>query len=1003
MRVDSARVLLRAAVTADPSDFVVFDAYVNRMRELGKFAELRAEFMDSTGGTDGASACRAGVANVPTMGGGELKRRLAEKLARLHDRTACTAVATARGSGALAPRAKLEVFRAAAHAAPALWDVQRDYIWLLLSERGADEATSAFALAVNASPHPLYAFNLRVAFASVLPAAGDSVAVRIAAERDGRPLLLFNALEQLRADRIQEYLMVARRHRGVGAEYRTTMALGATLMERKSDPRAALGPLTRAVSIATQLRSPELAAMALYHRGRAWSKVGEFERAEADLLRARDQPLSSNESYLRMEIHHNLAHAYEGAGRWADAMREAAAYGHHAALADEGGQHMMSKRDAGAIAWKAGWHARARASFVEMVKAIEDRRMNYQFAGEYFERVGMYSRAAEYYRRGLQSPGDHGERVLNLGGLARVFAELGMRDSALAAASRHDEPTVRGGLPRLLPSMLVRFGRTDVAMEIAQLDVREQLAKGSAQGIASSRLQLARAQLAAGRLSDVVRTARETESAAAAAHLVDEQVDAIYLRGVAQARLRSPEGITTLRRALEIIEAAPAHTMKYRAQLALGEALASMGRDVEALTAFERAATAAQRVAGGYDVAIDRVRDHEQRIAPFDGALRILVRRPASAARDAMIYAWSLRKRNALLDQQSLATTTTTSLRQATRALGRRVAILDYVFVDSAAYVLVVTATHSSLVQLPLASGDIFRLSRKVREPFATDGRLLDLARSPFDLAAAAELYRGLFAPIEMHLERADRLIILPDGPLYGVPFAALPRALAGPSYVKAEYLIDRYVIEQSASAATRTSTGLAGTRVLLIVGDVPGAAREQRSVSTAWPEGKVTLMGQAAATERAVRDRARAGEVLHFAVHAESDESDNLASFIQLAEGRGDDGLLHATEIARMRLRGSLVILTACETIPGRHFAGSGPFGIATSFIAAGAGEVIASHWPVGETAADVSGVLHRRLAAGADAATALRDAQLAFRRDPAYAHPFYWGGFVLMTRGGS
>jgi len=141
---------------------------------------------------------------------------------------------------------------------------------------------------------------------------------------------------------------------------------------------------------------------------------------------------------------------------------------------------------------------------------------------------------------------------------------------------------------------------------------------------------------------------------------------------------------------------------------------------------------------------------------------------------------------------------------------------------------------------------------------------------------------------------------------------------------------------------------------------------------------------------------------VIHFAVHARADESDPLASYLELARDSTDDGFLHVSEIAALKFQGELVVLTGCETMPGRVFAGTGPFGIANSFIAAGARNVIATHWPVGESAAELSRDLHRGLASGAEASEALRAAQLRLRREAARAHPFYWGGYVLVAGAG-
>jgi CHAT domain-containing protein len=166
-----------------------------------------------------------------------------------------------------------------------------------------------------------------------------------------------------------------------------------------------------------------------------------------------------------------------------------------------------------------------------------------------------------------------------------------------------------------------------------------------------------------------------------------------------------------------------------------------------------------------------------------------------------------------------------------------------------------------------------------------------------------------------------------------------------------------------------------------------------------AWPAGDAASIRGRAATETALRKQVPGRSVIHFAVHARADEGDPLASYLELARDSSDDGFLHVSEVAALKFHGNLVVLTGCETLPGRVFAGTGPFGIANSFIAAGAKNVIATLWPVGETAAELSRDLHRALAGGADASDALRAAQLRMRRDPARAHPLYWGAYVIVA----
>jgi CHAT domain-containing protein len=59
-------------------------------------------------------------------------------------------------------------------------------------------------------------------------------------------------------------------------------------------------------------------------------------------------------------------------------------------------------------------------------------------------------------------------------------------------------------------------------------------------------------------------------------------------------------------------------------------------------------------------------------------------------------------------------------------------------------------------------------------------------------------LYDLLVRPAEVQVERCQRLLILPDGPLHSLPFAALVRALPDGS---TQYLVERRPVHLAMSA----------------------------------------------------------------------------------------------------------------------------------------------------------------------------------------------------------
>jgi CHAT domain-containing protein len=164
------------------------------------------------------------------------------------------------------------------------------------------------------------------------------------------------------------------------------------------------------------------------------------------------------------------------------------------------------------------------------------------------------------------------------------------------------------------------------------------------------------------------------------------------------------------------------------------------------------------------------------------------------------------------------------------------------------------------------------------------------------------------------------------------------------------------------------------------------------------------TLVGSAA-TESAFRREAPARRVIHLATLGVLNKQNPLFSFVELAPGGGEDGRLEAHEVFGMRLAARLVVLSACQTglaagavtdVP----AGDDWVGLARAFLSAGAERVMASLWPVQDSA---TALLMERFyeeyaRADEDPARALAAAQRALLASTATASPYYWAGFEVV-----
>lgn len=123
--------------------------------------------------------------------------------------------------------------------------------------------------------------------------------------------------------------------------------------------------------------------------------------------------------------------------------------------------------------------------------------------------------------------------------------------------------------------------------------------------------------------------------------------------------------------------------------------------------------------------------------------------------------------------------------------------------------------------------------------------------------------------------------------------------------------------------------------------------------------------------------------------------------------EGRVDDGLLTASEAARLRLSADWVILSACNTAAAGSPDAEGLTGLARAFFYAGAGALLVSHWPVeDETSARlIADSVGRAAAPGTDRPEAVRQAMRALIADPArdadhtpLSHPALWAPFQII-----
>ncbi|HEV2148208.1 MAG TPA: CHAT domain-containing protein [Longimicrobiaceae bacterium] len=270
-------------------------------------------------------------------------------------------------------------------------------------------------------------------------------------------------------------------------------------------------------------------------------------------------------------------------------------------------------------------------------------------------------------------------------------------------------------------------------------------------------------------------------------------------------------------------------------------------------------------------------------------------------------------------------------------------------------------------------------------------------------------LYDWLLRPVEDHLGREGvPLVIVADGDLASVPFAALYNARQG------RYLVEDRPLRFAASLreAWRRPDRTGAAKPALFVSDpafdpeehpgferLKGAADEVREVAAGYPRQR--LLSGAGASREAFREALAGAGLVHYAGHAVFDDERPERSYLLLAPTPGWTAppTLAAAEIAQMDLRHlSLVVLAACQTVrtgPGRA---AGFSGLAGAFLAAGAGGAVGSLWDVDDRLTRALMVeFHRAYRSSGNGPMALRAAQRHVLRsgDEALRSPAAWAGF--------
>lgn len=636
---------------------------------------------------------------------------------------------------------------------------------------------------------------------------------------------------------------------------------------------------------------------------------------------------------------------------------------------------------------------------------------------------------------------------------------LALYEQAIAACRERQAPLEEAWATMQHALALARLGRTSEAAQ--GLVTARGLFAASGNGVGGARVasHLAELWLGSGAAQHALALSMQAAGQLATAGMVGWALEAELLQAQALAALGEAEAAAVAFRAVERASTGRPEAA-LRAQLGLARLAMAQGRMKAAGEAFEAAATLAETQRAALRGDTLRIAYASDKVAAFEGLVALALAEPAApprlfaamerarsgALRDGATPAVALadeRRRElqwlqhaqqaatarghtaraaelasrqqalevALLEEQrrrQAATAAEPSPADAAPALEEVLAALAG---DEALVMYAVTGPRPVALVLRDGVAEVLPIDATELATRVTQLRFqLDTLRFGAQALAAhgpqliercrhhlRRLHTQLWAPLAPRLRGVRRVVVLPQGPLHGVPFCALDDG--------EQPLLERHAIVFAPSAASwlarRRMLAQPPRRavVLGVPGDaLPHVAEEARRVAAAFSEADAdacTLLLDEAATRGHLHTALAQGlgeaGLVHIACHGRFRSDSPAFSALELA-----DGPLTLADAAALPLAGLRVTLSACETAQGRIAPGDEVVGLTRGFLLAGARTVLATHWTVDDrSTALLMEHFYRGVLAGWPDALALQAAQRTLRAD--HAHPYHWAPYAL------
>jgi CHAT domain-containing protein len=322
--------------------------------------------------------------------------------------------------------------------------------------------------------------------------------------------------------------------------------------------------------------------------------------------------------------------------------------------------------------------------------------------------------------------------------------------------------------------------------------------------------------------------------------------------------------------------------------------------------------------------------------------------------------------------------------------LDKNTTVFSYYVTDKILYIWAITKDKIHLEKIKIAREEVAKMvSSFVAAILAKDKKQTE--------SLSEKIYSILLKPV-IPFVSGDRIGVIPHGPLYWLPFAAISS--------KEQYLVDGFSIFYLPNAGmikyVLKKQMTQEMKVLAFANPDLDEKQLELSYTKAEVENieknipQTTIFQGNEATKAKVKENISNYDVVHFAIPGIYEKSVPVKSGLMFTSAHPDDRRLTAGEIFKLKFKGRAILMSSCHVLSELSLNGAEIATLNTSFVYAGSPSVVSTIWNIEDKSrVNFMDIFYSNLKKDESIADSLRTTQNEMIK--LGYQPYDWAAFIL------